>query len=149
MKPPPAGRKTAAANTLLERAACRKGDERPDRRCQRGLGGAVADCDLQVPDPFHRSRLGAALLRVCATGRRPNQRESHTQHYRQTTHVTRLQNCPRHVTLSFVTGYRRTDCRETPQSCLVTAHVTMERGWRESVDDLFLQPAADIRVVRS
>jgi hypothetical protein len=27
--------------------------------------------------------------------------------------------------------------------------MTMERGWRESVDDLFLQPAAAIAVVTS
>jgi hypothetical protein len=41
------------------------------------------------------------------------------------------------------------DCTETPQSCPVAAHLTMERVWRESVDDLLLQPAAAIAVVRS
>jgi hypothetical protein len=38
---------------------------------------------------------------------------------------------------------------ETQQSWLVAPHLTMERGWRESVDDLFLQLAAATGVVRS
>jgi len=115
---PLAGRKAPAANTLVERAACREGDERMDRGRQRRARGAVANCDLHVPDTLHRLSLGGAR----ATGRQPNQREAHTQHHRPTTHVTRRRNCQRHGTLSLVIGYRRMDWTETPQSCRVTAH---------------------------